>query len=581
MPRLTGRSVTGLRHRPQQLLGPALLAVLLLGPVLLRRGYVLVGDMTFVPSQPWKSQWLGLDGSVPRAVPADAVVSWLSQIVPGDLLQKAILLGIVVLAGWGMTRLLSGTGTAAQLSAAALYIWNPYVAERLAIGHWGLLIGYAVLPLVVRAALDVRAGDPGAQARLTLWLVPAAVGSPTGGVIASAMALGLLVGPGRWREALRVCLVSVAVNLPWIVPGMLAQRSVSDAAGVDAFAAAGDTPGGPWLSLFTLGGMWKTSVAPPERGVLVVALLGAVLTLVALAGVWSARRDVVSGEHDVAIARLTVIGLGGLLLAGLPTTAWGNQLIGALVANVPGAGLLRDSQKWLLPFVLLISLGLGLAVQRLQRRTVAREFRSGAASAGSWGLVALAPIVLLPSMAWGLTGTLQPVHYPSEWAQVRTVMERAGASTARTAVFPWSAYQRFAWNDSRAVLDPAQRFFPGEVLTNDSLVMSATSTVAGENPASARLSQAIAEGGPLEPALAREGVRFVLQHKTAPGPLPAVTRGVVLHDGPQLRLIELPGHGSPATAPRAFIIVAADVLAVLIVIASAAALCRQRRGTLG
>jgi len=33
------------------------------------------------------------------------------------------------------------------------YGWNPYVAERLIIGQWALLIGYAGLPWVLRAGL--------------------------------------------------------------------------------------------------------------------------------------------------------------------------------------------------------------------------------------------------------------------------------------------------------------------------------------------------------------------------------------------------------------------------------------------
>ena len=34
----------------------------------------------------------------------------------------------------------------AQLAATTLYVWNPYVAERLGIGHWPLLLAYGYLP---------------------------------------------------------------------------------------------------------------------------------------------------------------------------------------------------------------------------------------------------------------------------------------------------------------------------------------------------------------------------------------------------------------------------------------------------
>src|SRR3954453_5629560 len=118
-----------------------LLAAVILGPVLGRRGFVLVGDMVFVPHQPWKPAWLGLDGGVPRAVPSDFLTWALTQVVPGDLVQKAVLLAMLMLAGTGAARLASelGANGLSALPAAVLYLWNPFVYERLAIGHWALL----------------------------------------------------------------------------------------------------------------------------------------------------------------------------------------------------------------------------------------------------------------------------------------------------------------------------------------------------------------------------------------------------------------------------------------------------------
>ena len=55
---------------------------------------------------------------------------------------------------------------AARAAAAALYAWNPFVYERLIMGHWGLLISYAALPFVARAGADLRTGTPGAVRRI-------------------------------------------------------------------------------------------------------------------------------------------------------------------------------------------------------------------------------------------------------------------------------------------------------------------------------------------------------------------------------------------------------------------------------
>ena len=51
-----------------------LAGVLMLNSVLLR-GYTWFYDMVFVPDLPLSARTLGTDGSVPRAVPSDAVVA--------------------------------------------------------------------------------------------------------------------------------------------------------------------------------------------------------------------------------------------------------------------------------------------------------------------------------------------------------------------------------------------------------------------------------------------------------------------------------------------------------------------------
>ncbi len=124
------------------------LVLVVLGPLFLSRGFALVGDMVFVPEQPWKDAWTGGDGGVPRAVPGDAVVSVLSAGVGGEFLQRLALAGVLVSAFLGMCRLTEPLPLVARLAGALCFTWNPYVHERLAIGHWALLCGYAALPWV-------------------------------------------------------------------------------------------------------------------------------------------------------------------------------------------------------------------------------------------------------------------------------------------------------------------------------------------------------------------------------------------------------------------------------------------------
>ena len=127
-----------------------LLPLLLLGPAL-RPGYLLTYDMVWVPDLALRPDFLGFGTALPRAVPSDAVVAVLDNAVPAQLLEKVALLVPLVLAGG---TLVGGT------AAVSVFVWNPFVAERLALGHWTVLLGYAVLPWLVLSGARWRRGEP-------------------------------------------------------------------------------------------------------------------------------------------------------------------------------------------------------------------------------------------------------------------------------------------------------------------------------------------------------------------------------------------------------------------------------------
>ena len=130
------------------------LALLMLGPAL-APGYVLSYDMVWVPDLALRPDFLGLGSALPRAVPSDAVVAVADEVVPGMLLQKAVLVGALVAAGLGAARLVGGS-LVTELVACSIAVWNPFVVERLVIGHWPVLLGYAVLPWLFVVGRTVR-----------------------------------------------------------------------------------------------------------------------------------------------------------------------------------------------------------------------------------------------------------------------------------------------------------------------------------------------------------------------------------------------------------------------------------------
>lgn len=567
----------------RDLIVPAVLvaaAALATGPLLIGRGYALLGDMSFVPEQPWKPAWLGLDGSAPRAVPADAIVSLASAVVPGDLLQKVLLFGVLVAVGWGTARLvrdlLGVTSLAAQAAAGVLALWNPYVHERLAIGHWGLLLGYAALPWVALAAAALRRGVPGATPRLVLALAPACLFSPTGGLLAGAVALTFVIGRDAGRRTGIALGCVLVLNLPWLVPGLTGAEAGNDPGGVEAFAARSDSPFGLLGSLLTLGGIWKGTVVPEERGnwfLVLIALAASVCALALLARDGGRARGTAGrGERT----RLLALAGLGLVLAVLPATAPGADLVRAVVEHVPGGGLFRDSQKWLALTALGVAAGFGLVLARVadgvrSLRLPARPFQLA--------LVAL-PVVVLPSLAWGLSGDLDPVRYPPDWGRVRAILADQPEDERSTVVLPFSAYQRYTWNDGRAALDPAIRYLPGRVLTNDELVVGDDEAVAGDSGDAAAVAAAIRAGERLEPVLAEVGVRFALvQHAAAGAAGVEDPAGRVVYDGADLRLIDLGNEALVDRGDGVGAIVAADLLCAgtLVVSGSFLAFARIRR----
>jgi hypothetical protein len=521
------------------------LGALALGPGL-RRGFLLSYDMVFVPRQPFTAALAGLAGGPPRAVPSDAVVAAASRVLPADLVQKLLLLSVFALACSGVVTLLGREPWFARLAGGVFYAWNPFVAERLIVGQWALLLGYAGLPWVLRAVTTAPVASWRGAGRLALALVPAIVGGFAAMTVTALVGLpaailarppgdatqpggagppggaGVPEGAGRAvRQRLAAGLAALGVlavgSLPWLIPS-LARPVYADLAGVAAFAARADTPFGSPGSLIMLGGMWNAQAVPAGYGgwwsalwlALVLAAMAAYLAFGVRSGRWPG---------------LGIAALAGLLLAGLGVTAPGRDLLRALGTLWPGFAVLRDGQQFTAPLALAGALGAGLLVAWAARPAGATgPGRAGAGTAtGSRaaGLVIavallLAPVLLLPGLAWGAAGRLRPVWYPASWLNAARLIDGSHAE-GKVLLLPWAAYRRPAWNGGRALLDPWPRLAARQVIWNDGPLVGEVRMLP-DDPATRRLGGVIAGAGPLTPALTAAGVRFVIVDSGPGGP---------------------------------------------------------------
>ena len=387
-------------RRVVPVLWSVLLAALVLGPAL-GRGYVLSYDMVWVPDLALRPDVLGVGSGLPRAVPSDAVVAVLDEIVPGMLLQKVVLLGALAGGGLGILRLAPPESLTGQLVAVSVYQWNPFVAERLVLGHWPLLVGYAVLPWLVLAAREWR--TTGVLPWRLCWLVPLGSLSASAGLATGVVLVAFAAERRVRRWAATLALLAVG-NAPWLVSGLLhAADATTDPAGARAFAlhAEGVLPAP--VAALGLGGIWNAEVVPASRDSLVgwlsvLALLG--LAAAGLRGLRAhlGRRDQVAFLGCVAAAWLAAV----LTWAAPSAMAW-------TVSNVPGAGLLRDGTR----ILAVAAPGLALAAGHGAARFTAalRPRRRRLPRPPGLALVLL-PLALLPDLGFGVSGTARRSRLP-------------------------------------------------------------------------------------------------------------------------------------------------------------------------
>ncbi|MGK5555909.1 hypothetical protein ACSNOI_30270 [Actinomadura kijaniata] len=556
------------RHAVAALTG-LVLGLLAIGPGL-GPGFVLSFDMVFVPDPAFTRMTFGLTGTAPRHVPSDALVAALGAVLPGAAVQKLLLLAVFVMACVSAASLVPSRRTLPRLAAGVCYAWNPFVAERLLLGHWAFLLGYAALPWAVGAAARVT-GNGGGR-RLLRTLLPAAAGGFAAMAISGLAALTVapFTAARRVRALAAVAGALVLLSLPWLVTGWLRPSGMpGDTGAVEAFAARADTPFGALGSLLLLGGAWNRETVPPAYGTPLLATAWALVVVAAIAAF--ARWCRAPWARGLAVAAAV----------GYALAAWGAvapDSLRAAIALWPGFAVFRDGQQYVAPLAVLIAVGFGTLVDRATRPAPEppghtendRDDRpapspSAGAEAGPGGrdarvdrvrsgdhvagvvlgvFAVVVPVVLLPGLGWGAMGRLDAVQYPDDWIAARRIVQ-ADPVAGDVLVLPWATYRSYPWNGGRTSLDALPRYLTRRVVVSDSVVIGDV-TVPAEDPRARELDRIVRGSGPVVDGLRAAGVRYVALDAETGGPARRRLAGAeTVVDGADLVLfrIDRPARG--------------------------------------
>lgn len=481
-----------------------LLTALICAPIF--GGHLLYRDAVAVPRFPLTADAFGIGGSAPRAVPQDGLLAVVSTVIDGGWLIASLTALALFAAGVGhgklARRLVPAAGNAGAVAAAVFAIWNPFVAERLLQGHWSLLAGYAALGWTVCAVLDV-AERPGPRAWAGLAGVCAAGGlTPTGSILVLLVGAVAAIGVRlRWRQAGIGAVCWLATASPWLAASFFAD-GVGSSGGATAFALRSEPWLGPLGTALGLGGIWNADAVPGSRTspwalVATVALLAVVAT-----GTWTLLRQ---RPTDRVIIALGAVAVGVVVLVVAASTPPGLAVMDALLAHVPGAGLLRDAQKYLALAVPFASIAAAAAVTTL-RRLVPAAFAVTAV-----GALIVAP---LPDLAWGVGGTVRPVAYPDDYARVTALIgDDRGGNRGAVALWPATGVRHLSWAGGPS-LTPLPRMLAAPVIVSGALTVDG-STVDAPTGRTADVVAALDAGG--DPRrLAELGVGWVVVEEADP-----------------------------------------------------------------
>lgn len=423
-------------------------------------GYAfMVRDMMIPARMPLNDLNEGLSSSAPRAIPQDTLLSVFLPPLSTVWIVAAMVLfcamaGMIYTAWWVCRTI--GASLPVQMVASLLLVWNPYTIERMLQGQWSIVMAMWLLPAIAYTSTYERCGP-------LLFFLGIAAFTPTGWMFGGIIAL---VCARSWLFAGVIAGAQLFLASPWLLVTVFNGSDVSaDSSSTAAFAARAESGVGTLGALMGLGGIWNSEAVPDSRTGWSAAI-GVLLCALMVIGAWGAREIIQRHAGVLVVAALAIV------VPFLLSTSSGVSVMGLLMDNVPGAGLLRDSQKFVAVAIPGMTLLLARAVQMIAgwlgsgRKSSAGPVSSSLVS--SWLVSAVAGILIVLTVP-ALPAEISPLkaqRLAPEWTQIVNAVSQPTHSSI--LLLPPGNYRV---QDGLPVVDPALKMLPGNPIDPGFLIV--------------------------------------------------------------------------------------------------------------
>jgi hypothetical protein len=437
-------------------------------------------------------------------------------VLGGATVGKAYVLGVLTLCAFAPMVALRKQPIWIRMLCGAMGVFNPWVYERIVDGQWTVAAAGASLFLWL-AAFEYLETHPGAASAILVALcsVLVVVWHPVFAAMLVVLAgIRLMFRDRRGqqrnaepasasasaRERHHWMLVALALTAVPVLFGAIqfvfGQGNESynriqnfGTADLNLFRAEG-LPYGLPVRLIGLSGSWAErtgrfqhlDAGAPWWPIAVFALAG-----LTFAGAWRNRER----------SWLLVVGVVGLGISASTAIPLIRTIVGAVGRQVPLVFSFREPEKfsalWLVATVMLVGY---LLTSLTEHADTGLSWRAPTAAAAVVAVFVLLGAAREPRL---LARTLRPVTFPASWYATASYLKQHPVRT-RTAVLPWHHYFALPFADNRPVQDPADLFFPGDLLVAQD---RETSSGVASDPKNADIASAAITPGRPGCALAR------------------------------------------------------------------------------